>query len=53
MITRIIKELKSNRIQLPIWLGQAIANIPYSSRPIVGKIYKERLQEIYFYSILY
>lgn len=49
MITRIIKELKSNRIQLPIWLGQAIANIPYSSRPIVGKIYKERLQEIYFY----
>lgn len=49
MITRIVKCLKNNKIQLPIWFGQILANIPYSSRPIVGKVYKERLQEIYFY----
>lgn len=49
MITKIIKDLKGNKIQLPIWLGQALSNIPYSNRPIVGKIYKQRLQEIHTY----
>lgn len=51
-ITDLIQKLKSNDIQLPIWLGQLISYIPYSWRPIVGTIYEQRKKEISQYERL-
>lgn len=45
MIGKIISSLKQNQIQLPVWLGVLIARIPFSWRPIVGKIYKLRMKQ--------
>ncbi|MBW9203920.1 hypothetical protein EVD33_13485 [Bacteroidales bacterium SW292] len=46
MIREVIAKLKNNDIQLPIWMGQMLSNIPYSIRPIVGKYYRIRKKEI-------
>ena len=46
MKIELIKKLKSNSIQLPIWLGQVFAYYPYAYRPIIGKYYRVRKNEI-------
>ena len=46
MINEVITKLKNNDIQLPVWLGRLISNIPYSVRPIVGKYYRIRRDEL-------
>ena len=45
-MSKIIALLKSNKIQLPIWIGQAFSYIPYSIRPMVGSSYRKHLSEI-------
>ena len=50
--TDLIKKLKSNDIRVPIWLGQLISYIPYTWRPIVGSVYRQRLKEISMYESL-
>ena len=42
----LIRALKSNEYQVPIWLGQVLAYIPFSCRPMIGSIYKHRSKEI-------
>lgn len=46
MFGTIINKLKQNKIHLPVWMGVLIARIPYSWRPIVGKVYKQRMKQI-------
>lgn len=46
MINEVVTRLKNNDIQIPLWLGQLISNIPYSVRPIVGKYYRIRREEL-------
>lgn len=41
--------MKNNKIRLPIWLGQTLSAIPYSARPMVGSVYKQRRREIEAY----
>lgn len=48
-MTNIISTLKSNGIQLPIWLGQLLAYIPFSYRPVVGSSYRARNKDIKHY----
>lgn len=52
MIEKLIKGLKNNDLQLPVWLGQLLSYIPYSYRPVVGKSYRERSNEIVRYNFL-
>ena len=46
MINEVVTRLKNNDIKIPLWLGQLISNIPYSVRPIVGKYYRIRREEL-------
>ena len=52
IVTDFIQKLKANDIQLPIWIGQLLSFIPYSCRPIVGKVYRQRMKEISLYNNL-
>lgn len=52
IVTDFIQKLKANDIQLPIWVGQLLSFIPYSCRPIVGKVYRQRMKEISLYNNL-
>lgn len=49
MVIKIIQDLKSNKVHLPIWFGQIISNIPYSIRPIVGRVYQQSRKQIKAY----
>lgn len=40
MKEKIIRKLKNNEMQMPIWVGQLLSYIPYSVRPVVGKYYR-------------
>lgn len=46
MFENIISALKQNKIHLPVWLGVWVARIPYSWRPIAGKVYGQRISQI-------
>ena len=52
MFSKIISSLKQNKIHLPVWLGVWVARIPYSWRPIVGKVYQQRMHQIKDFEIL-
>ena len=52
MFGSIISALKQNRLHLPVWLGILTAHIPYSWRPIVGRVYSKRLHQIKQFEIL-
>lgn len=52
MIGKVIKKLKNNDIQVPVWMGQLLAYIPYSVRPIVGQCYARRKREIQLFESL-
>lgn len=41
-IIKLLNHLKTNRIDLPIWLGLYLNKIPYSRRPGIGKLYKKQ-----------
>lgn len=43
--SKIIGALKANKIKIPIWMGVLLARIPYSWRPIAGKVYKQRQKQ--------
>ena len=38
-MSSLIDKIKDNKISLPIWLGQVLAYIPFSWRPVIGKEY--------------
>lgn len=48
----ILNFLKKNRIPIPINVGLMIAKIPYSSRPGLGKLYKQQQHAIQTYQSL-
>ena len=49
MLSDLIKDLKNNRYQMPVWLGVIIARVPYSLRPFVGKLYHKRMKQLHDY----
>lgn len=52
MIEKVIKRLKNNDVQVPVWVGQFLSYIPYSMRPIVGQCYARRKREIRLFDSL-
>lgn len=49
-LTDLIRKLKTNEVRIPIWLGQVISYWPYSYRPIIGQLYRKRMNEIEKYT---
>lgn len=45
-MANLIATLKSNGIQLPMWMGQLLAYIPFGWRPMVGSTYTKRQKDI-------
>lgn len=41
-MSRLLNYLKTNRIDIPIWLGLLLNKIPYSKRPGLGKLYEQQ-----------
>jgi phenylacetate-CoA ligase len=43
-----IEFIKKNLTNMPLFLGEQLSKIPYSYRPLIGKIYRERSRDIGF-----
>ena len=42
----LIDRIKNNEIRVPIWVGQLLAYIPYSLKPIIGTQYRESKKDL-------
>ena len=46
MLSKLILKIKNNKFRLPVWIGRMFSIVPFGFRPIVGRIYQKRYQEI-------
>jgi len=52
MSSNFIKVVKNKFVNLPYPIGKLISIVPYRFRPVVGKVYKQRKEDIYTFSKL-
>lgn len=52
MWKKFLVDLKKKDINIPVAIGELIAQVPFSLRPGIGKIYKEQTENIYLFNQL-